>query len=153
MSVRLTTYMDFECPYSNNLVEALREVRRRRPDAFEEEFRHFPLREIHPHAQAAAEAAEAARAQGRFEEMHDALFEHRRELDDIEAIAREAGLDMDAFERELASGAPAARIEEDLARGRADGVTGTPTLFINGERYRGFYDTETLIEEIELADG
>ena len=132
---------------------AARGTPRARPGSFEQDFRHFPLRDRHPHAQAAAEAAEAARAQGRFQEMHDALFEHRRELGDIEAIARGAGLDMEAFERELAGAAPAARIDEDLARGREQGVDGTPAIFIDGERYRGFYDAETLIEEIELADG
>ena len=151
MSLRLTTYMDFECPFSRDLAECLREVRTRVGDRVEQEFRHFPLREIHPHAQAAAEASEAARAQGRFEAMYDALFAHQRNLRDIRAIAAEVGLDLEAFDRELAGGAPAARVEEDVQRGLAEGVDGTPAIFIGGERYRGFYDTETLIEEIEFA--
>jgi protein-disulfide isomerase len=151
MSLHMTTYMDFECPFSRNLAEALRDVRARAGGRLEQEFRHFPLREIHPHAQAAAEAAEAARAQGRFEAMHDALFAHQRDLSDIRAIAAEVGLDLEAFDRELASGAPAARVEQDVQRGLAEGVDGTPAILIGGERYRGFYDSETLMEEIEFA--
>lgn len=151
MSMQLVTYMDFECPFSRDLAESLREVRARAGDRLEHQFRHFPLRDRHPHAQAAAEAAEAARAQGRFDAMHDALFGHQRDLSDVRAIAAEAGLDLDAFDREIASGAPARRVEEDVRRGREAGVDSTPALFIGDERYRGFYDPETLIEEIEFC--
>ncbi len=149
----LVVYGDYECPYSRRAAQEIGLVRRR----FDEgrllvAFRQFPL-DKHPHARAAAEAAEAAARQGRFWEMHDALYAHSRALedDDLRAYAADIGLDVERFEDDLAGGAPAARVEEDLASGAASGVHGTPTLFVNGRRYSGFYDAETLADVLDEA--
>jgi protein-disulfide isomerase len=141
----IVAYGDFECPYSAGLARSVGVLRERMGDRFGYVFRHFPLREIHPHAQAAAEAAEAAALEGRFWEAHDLLFARRRELRDLPALLERAGLALD-----LQSDRLAARVEEDVMSGRAAGVRGTPTIFLNGERYSGFYDAETLHEELEF---
>ena len=141
----IVAYGDFECPYSAGLARAVGVLRGRMGDRFGYVFRHFPLREIHPHAQAAAEAAEAAALEGRFWDAHDLLFAHRRELGDLPRLLAHIGLALD-----LGSDRLAARVEEDVMSGRDAGVTGTPTIFLNGERYSGFYDAETLHEELEF---
>lgn len=109
-------------------------------------FRHFPLRDIHPHAQRAAEAAEEAAAQGLFWPMHDLLFHHQKALDaeDLRRYAGQAGLDLARFDAALGDGRHRRRIEEDVANGLASGVDGTPGLFIGGIRYRGSYEPEFL---------
>jgi protein-disulfide isomerase len=146
----LVEYGDFECPYCGNAYPELKELRRRLGDGIGFEFRHFPLDEKHPHAFAAAEAAEAARAQGRFWQMHDLLFENQRHLehDDLVGYARELGLDVDRFERELRDGVHADKVRADRAAGEEAGVSGTPALFVDGARYDGFYDAETLADEL-----
>ena len=100
-------------------------------------FKHYPL-SGHPHALPAAKAAEAARLQGKFWEMHDLLFEHQRELDDaaLERYAQQLGLDLERFRADLASEAVKARIEADRAEGKRLGVDSTPSIFINGRRFR-----------------
>ena len=143
----LLVYGDYECPYTRAAHLAVRALQRR-PDApgFRYAFRHFPLREIHPHAQGAAEAAEAAHAQGRFWAMHDHLFAHQRALDDADLRAHAAalGLDVARFDRELDACMHAARVQRDVARGLAAGVHGTPTLFVDGARWRGGHDAPAL---------
>ena len=116
-------------------------------------FRAFPLMEIHAHARSAAEAAEAAAAQGKFWGMHDRLFEARRRLEheDLLRYAAEVGLDTRRFDREMAEHAHASRVREDLESGLASGVPGTPTFFINGARHRGSHDLETLLAAMEDA--
>ena len=115
-------------------------------------FRHFPLREIHPHAQECAEAVEAAHAQGRFWELHDLLFHRQKALahEDLLGYAAELGLDVDRFARELSSHAHAERVERDGQTGLASGVTGTPTLFIEGQR-TGSYEPADLRAALEAA--
>jgi diadenylate cyclase len=118
-------------------------------------FRHFPLDSVHPHARRAAEAAEAAAAQGRFWEMHDLLFENQDNLDD-EALRRYAarlGLDMARFEDDLAERRHAPRVREDRLDGERTGVEGTPTFFINGARYEGSLDLEGMLAAVEEAAG
>lgn len=146
----LTEYGDFECPYCGNAFPEIREVRSRLGDRLTFEFRHFPIEEKHPHAFQAAEAAEAARAQGRFEEMHDLLFENQKALerDDLVGYARELGLDIDRFERELDEHTHEPKIRADQREALERGVAGTPSFFVNGERYEGFYDAETLLEAL-----
>ena len=154
MSVKtLVEYGDFECPYCGNAYPEIKEVRRRLGDEVRFEWRHFPIEHKHPHALQAAEAAEAARAQGKFEEMHDLLFENQRalELDDLVGYAREIGLDIERFERELRDHVYVDAIRAERAEAEAEGVTGTPTLFIEGRRYDGFYDAETLAYELRRA--
>jgi formate-nitrite transporter family protein len=150
MAVEVVEWGDFECPYCQNAYPELKELRRRFGDRIAFTWRHFPLWEKHPHALLAAQAAEAARAQGRFDEMHDLLFENQRRLerDDLIGYARQLDLDVDRFTNELDEETYLARVREERAEGESIGVSGTPTLFIGGEPYQGFYDAEALSEEI-----
>jgi protein-disulfide isomerase len=151
--VTLVEYGDFECPSCGATYPVLHEVRRAFGRNLRFVFRHFPLRDSHPHAEAAAEASEAAAAQGKFWEMHDRLFEHQAALDGRDLIrhARKVGLDVQRFERELATGAHAIRVERDVDSGRMSGVRGTPSLFINGVRYAGPRDRASLVAALANA--
>jgi protein-disulfide isomerase len=151
--VVLLEYGDFECPYSAAAFPAVRQVLSRMGDQVAFAFRHFPISERHPHAEHAAQAAEAAGAQGRFWEMRDMLFEHQGALEDsdLERYARELGLDTARFEDELHEGRHASRVLEDVASGQLSGVESTPAFFIEGERYDGYYDSESLIWALEEA--
>jgi protein-disulfide isomerase len=146
----LLEYADFECPYCGSAYPEIKAVRERMGDGLRFEFRHFPIWEKHPHAFEAAQAAEAARAQGRFEEMHDLLFENQQNLehDDLIGYAGRLGLDVDRFDRELREGTYADKVRADRAAGEAAGVTGTPAFFIDGQPYDGFYDADTLIDAL-----
>jgi len=152
--VTLVEYGDFECPYCGRAYPIVKEVQRRLGDRLRFVFRNFPLTQVHPRAQHAAEAAEAAGAQGKFWAMHDALFEHQRHLedDDLTRYAGELGLDTAAFEREMAAHAHAGRVREDFTSGVRGGVNGTPTFFINGVRHDDAYDLDTLLDAIERAE-
>jgi Na+:H+ antiporter, NhaA family len=149
---QLVVYGDFECPYT---AIAMREIGRllERGAAFEVVFRHFPLRGIHPHAQAAAEAAEAAAIQGRFWEMHDLLFRNQRRLEpaDLRRHAEGLRLDLGRFDLDLADRATLARIERDVESGVQSGVDGTPGLFIDRRSYRGPRDAASLGRALGLA--
>jgi protein-disulfide isomerase len=144
---RLVVYGDFECPYT---AATMREVDRLLAGgaAFEVVFRHFPLRSIHPHAQAAAQAAEAAARQGRFWEMHDLLFRNQTRLEppDLRRLAERLGLDLARFDSELDDAAVLDRIDRDVETGEQSGVEGTPSLFIDGQRYLGPRDADSLNE-------
>jgi protein-disulfide isomerase len=146
----LTEFGDFECPYCGNAYPDVKEVRERLGDRLTFEFRHFPIESKHPHAFQAAEAAEAARAQGRFEEMHDLLFENQKRLerDDLVGYARQIGLGLERFERELDEHVHADKVRADQREGLERGVAGTPTFFVNGEPYGGFYDAESLADAL-----
>jgi protein-disulfide isomerase len=150
---QLVVYGDFECPYTG---AAVREIAGlvERGAAVEVVFRHFPLREIHPHAQSASAAAEAAALQDRFWEMHDLLFRNQLRLEpaDLRRFAERVGLDPARFESDLAGPAVRARIERDVATGIESGVDGTPSLFVEGRRYRGPRDAESLGRALR-ADG
>jgi NhaA family Na+:H+ antiporter len=115
-------------------------------------FRHFPLRDIHPHALAASAAAEAAALQDRFWEMHELLFRRQKALadDDLRGYADELGLDVEAFDRSRNSAAVLGRVQRDVESGIASGeVRGTPTLFIDGTVHRGSYEAAALLEALE----
>jgi len=116
-------------------------------------FRDFPISTSHPHAEQAAEAAEAAAAQGRFWEMHDHLYGHQRRLedDDLRGYAAELGLDVDRFSAELAQHAHADRVREDFMSGVRSGVNGTPTFYVNGVRHDGSYELESLLDAVRRA--
>jgi protein-disulfide isomerase len=145
----LTEYGDFECPYCGNAYAEVKDLRARLGDALAFEFRHFPIEQRHPHALQAAEAAEAARAQGRFEPMHDLMFENQRHLerDDLARYAQAAGVeDVDRFQRELDDHTHLDKVRADQAAALEQGVNGTPSFFIDGQRYEGFYDAESMAE-------
>ena len=141
-------YGDYECPYSRQAFHAIEHVEQQRRGNMRFAFRHFPLTSIHPHALAAAAAAEAAALQGRFWDMHELLFHRQRALEDgdLRGYAAQLGLDMAAFERGRSGQAALKRIRRDVDSGLASGqVLGTPTLFIDGVVYRGGYDPPTLL--------
>lgn len=144
-------YGDYECPYSRQAFRAIERVERGLSGHVRFAFRHFPLTEIHPHAQAAAAAAESAAQQERFWEMHALLFHRQKALedDDLRTYATEVGLDVDRFDRDRAGAEVMARVVRDIASGEASGVVrGTPTLFVNGVLHQGAYDTEALLEAL-----
>jgi protein-disulfide isomerase len=128
-------------------------VQRRLGDRLRFVFRHFPLGEMHPHALHAAEAAEAAAAQGKFWKMHDAIFEHQNALDDrsLVRLAQSIGLDGERVARALASDEHEQRVKSDFLSGVRSGVNGTPTFFINGQRFDGAWDEESLVAALEEA--
>jgi protein-disulfide isomerase len=148
--IELLEYGDFECPYCRDAAPAVRKVLDRMGDRVSFRWRNFPIAEKHPHAEHAAQAAEAARAQGKFTEMHDLLFANRRALEDDDLIGygRELGIDI---ADDLRSGRYADRVREDYEAGLAAGVQGTPTFFIDGKKYGGFYDVESLTWALEEA--
>jgi protein-disulfide isomerase len=143
----LVMYGDFECPYCLAAQGILARVRTRLGDRLRFVFRHFPLDGVHPLARGAAEAAEAAAAQGSFWPMHDALYgaPGRLQPADLVRAARELGLDAGRVERELRDGAHAARVQHDVDTGHASGVTGTPGFFANGVRVEGAFDAGSLV--------
>jgi protein-disulfide isomerase len=151
-TVTLVEYGDYECPFCGAAAPAVKQVEQLVGDLLFA-YRHFPLTQIHPHAFQAAEAAEAAGAQGSFWEMHDLLFTHQDalELQDLFVYARALGLDLERFASDLANNAHAARVREDFMSGIRSGVNGTPTFFINDVRHNGGYDVQSLLAGISAA--
>jgi protein-disulfide isomerase len=147
--VTLVEYGDFECPYCRALEPILGELRERLGDRLRHVFRHFPQTSSHPHAFRAAQAAEAAGAQGKFWEMHDLLFANQQALQDVslEAYAADLGLDAARFARELREEVHAERVREDVRSGLASGASGTPTLYLDGTRF----DTTVGLQELLTA--
>ena len=152
--VTLVEYGDYECPHCAKAQPVVRAVRDAMGDRLRIVFRAFPLSEIHPHAKHAAEAAEAAGAQGKFWEMHDALFAHQRNgLEDEKLVALASGVGADGAKvaDALKSGAYTERIEMEFLSGVRSGVNGTPTFFINGTRFDDSWDEETLLAALRDA--
>jgi protein-disulfide isomerase len=151
--VTLVEYGDFECPHCGAAHPIVKELLARMGKEIRFVFRNFPIASIHPHATQAAEAAEAAGAQGRFWEMHDALFENQTALGDRELVtyAEAVGVKRAQFVRELSSHAHAAKVREDFMGGVRSGVNGTPTFFINGLRHDDSFDLPTLKKAIQRA--
>jgi protein-disulfide isomerase len=144
-------YGDYECPYSRRAYRSIQRVEANLEGRVAFEFRHFPLTEIHPHALAAACAAEAAALQNRFWEMHDLLFHRQKALEDadLRAYAAELALDVGRFNLDRASEAVRASIATDVEDGTATGeVLGTPTIFLDGAVHLGSYDSDALIEAL-----
>jgi protein-disulfide isomerase len=145
--IKLLEYGDYECPFCGDAHAMVQEIQRRLGDDLLFAFRNFPLTNVHPHAEHAAEAAEAAGEQGNFWGMHDLLFENQSALEDedLAAYAAELGLDATRLIRQVARKIYAPRIHEDFKSGVRGGVNGTPTFFINGERYDGVPDVKHLL--------
>ena len=152
--VTLVEYGDFECPYCGQAEPAIRELIKQYTE-LRFVFRHLPLTDVHPHAQMAAEAAEAAGKQGKFWEMHDMLMDHQDALNtrDLIGYAQEIGLDTAKFTADLRKHAGAYRVAEDVDSADLATVSGTPTFFINGIRHYGAYDLATLAEAVHTAKG
>jgi protein-disulfide isomerase len=151
----VVVYGDYQCPDTRRALQSVTRLEHRIGDRFRLVFRHFPLREIHPHAEAAAQLAEAAAEQGRFWEVHDHLFAHQDALDPdhLAAYAATIGIPSEGSEpSHLEAGHRYAdRVEADVQSGLRSGVGGTPTIFVNGRPHRGGYDEATLQRAIELA--
>ena len=152
--VTLVEYGDFECPYCGQAEPNVRELLSEHGE-LRFVFRHLPLTDVHPHAQMAAEAAEAADLQGKFWEMHDTLMDHQDALtfSDLVRYARELGLDAEKFAADLRKHVGAARVAEDTDSADLATVSGTPTFFINGNRHYGAYDIGALREAVRTAKG
>ena len=138
-SITLLEYGDFECPHCGHAYPIVKEVLERLGTDICFVFRNFPLSESHPHAQHAAEASEAAAAQDEYWAMHDTLFENQDALEDADLAeyAEKLELDVDRFVEELETGAYEGDVREDFNSGVRSGVNGTPTFFVNGERFDG----------------
>lgn len=152
-AVTLVEYGDYECPHCGRAAAVVNELLTRFDGRLRFVFRHLPLVDVHPNAALAAQAVEAAGAQGKFWEMHDLLFERQDELDphDLARHAAELGLDVEAFESDLRSGRHGPRVAQDVNSAEEAGVAGTPSFFINEVRYRGAYDLdsmETLVRRV-----
>ena len=150
--VTLVEYGDFECPYCGQAEPAVRDLL--------EDFgnvryvwRHLPLNDVHPHAQLAAQAAEAAAEQGKFWEMHDELLHHQGALEprDLMGYAEALSLDPERFRDDVHAHATAARVADDVDSADLSGVSGTPTFFVNGRRHHGAYDLDTLSRTVRAA--
>jgi protein-disulfide isomerase len=151
--VTLVEYGDYECPYCGAAYPIIKQVQSRMGDRLRFVFRNFPITTSHPHAEQAAEAAEAAAAQGTFWEMHDLLYENQQHLadGDLHRYADQLGLDVPTFDDALAQHVYAARVHEDFMSGVRSGVNGTPTFYINGTRHDDSYELETLLAALERA--
>ena len=156
--VVLVMYGDYQCSRSADVYKLIKEIERELSASFRKDylcfiFRHFPQIQIHPHAQRAAQAAEAAAVQGQFWSMHDTLFIHQQQLEDgyLVEYANDLGLDIPQFLKELSKQVHVDRINEDIEGGIHSGVTAAPVLFINNIRYTGRWRITELIAAIVAA--
>jgi protein-disulfide isomerase len=151
--VTLVEYGDYECPDCLNAFPIVQDLIARLGPKLRFVFRHYPQNNIHPHASQAAMAAEAAGAQGKYWEMHEQLFHHQKELADLDLthLALRLGLELYRFEADRDREIYRKRIADDIATGSASGVRGTPTFFINSQRYRGKAELEPMLAALESA--
>ena len=151
--VTLLEYGDYECPYCGAAYPIVKEAQARMGERLRFVFRNFPITTSHPHAEQAAEAAEAAGSQGKFWEMHDLLYENQRRLtdEDLRSYAEQLGLDLESLGKDLAEHVHAGRVHEDFMSGVRSGVNGTPTFYINGVRHDDSYELDTLLAALEQA--
>jgi len=152
-SVTLVEYGDFQCPYCGAAYPVVEALLAQRPETVRFAYRHFPVTNVHPYAELAAETAEAAGARGRFWPMHHWLFEHQAELDPAGLLvgAAQVGLPPDAVELEVMGHVYLDKVQRDFASGVRSGVNGTPTFFINGLRHDGGYSLADLLQAVDAA--
>ncbi|MEO8347078.1 MAG: DsbA family protein [Betaproteobacteria bacterium] len=152
-AIELIEYSDFECPLCAQAYHAIDILLQRFGHRIRFVFRHFPLVEIHPHAELAAEAAEAAGAQSKFWPMYRQLFENQQHLKakDLRNYAADIGLDLERYDSEIADHIYLQRVQEHLASGRARGVRGSPALFLNGDVVDVSFGLQSLAEAVEHA--
>jgi protein-disulfide isomerase len=153
--IQLVEFGDYECPFCGDAHGVIEDIEETLRDQLLFVFRNFPIEGAHPHALVAAEAAEAAGAQGKLWEMHDLLFEHQDALEepDLLEYAGLLGMDLRRFSRDLATHRFLEKIRADLHSGAVSGVNGTPTFFINGTRHDGSYEFASLMAAISGASG
>ena len=153
--IALVEYGDYECPVCGEVYPIIKAIQERMGDNLCFAYRNFPLANVHPHAESAAEAAESAGAQGKFWEMHDILFENQDalELDDLAEYAAVIGLDARRMLADILYHTNEARVREDFKSGVRGGVNGTPSFFINGERYDGARGLDPLLAALTQSAG
>ncbi len=144
-------YGDYQCPYCGQAYPIVERLRDRFADSLRLVFRNLPLADVHPHAEAAAEMAEAVALQGKFWEIHDALYENQRDLSDaaLRRYAQGVGADVDEATAAIAEGGPGQRVEDDFEGAIRSGANGTPTFFVNGVRYDGSWLFEPFAAYLE----
>ncbi|HVB51742.1 MAG TPA: thioredoxin domain-containing protein [Acidimicrobiales bacterium] len=144
----IVEYGDYQCPYCGQAFPIVQALQREFGDSLRFVFRNLPLADMHPHAEQASEMAEAVGTHGRFWEMHDLLYEHQRDLEDKALLeyAAQTGVDTQAVVATLESGEPRERVQRDLESAIRSGANGTPTFFVNGERYDGSWAYEPFAE-------
>ncbi|WP_223649097.1 DsbA family protein [Hymenobacter psoromatis] len=149
--LQLVEYGDYQCSYCGQAYPAVRAAQQALGNKLEFVFRNFPLTEVHPHAQQAALAAEAAAKQHKFWEMHDALYEHQNQLDEQHLIgfARQLGLDIEKFTQDMQNPTMAGKVESDFESGVRSGVNGTPSFFLNGQKFDGEWQGQGLTEFLQ----
>jgi len=149
---QLVEYGDFQCPFCGEAYEVIKQIQESLGGKLCFAFRNFPLTDMHPYAEHAAEAAEAADAQGRFWEMHDTLFENQNALEDedLAEYAEELGLDAKRLIHDVRGGVHSARIQKDYRSGEENGVSGTPTFFVNGKLFEGEPTAKELIAALAV---
>lgn len=153
--VTLVEYGDFQCPYCGRAYPIVAAIQKRMGKRLRFVFRNFPLTEIHPHAEAAAEMAEAAATKGKFWQMHTMLFTHQGalEAEHLKGYAAKVGLDAEWAAAAVAKHEFIDKVKKDFRSGVHSGVNGTPTFFINGVRFDGNWDEAELLEALEGAAG
>jgi protein-disulfide isomerase len=144
----LVEYGDYQCPYCGQAYPIVERLRAQFADSMRFVFRNLPLADVHPHAEAAAETAEAVGLQGKFWEIHDTLFENQRDLSDksLRRYVEAVGADADEAAEVIAGGGPRERVEADFEGAIRSGANGTPTFFVNGVRYDGSWQYEPFAE-------
>jgi len=148
--IQLVEYGDYECPFCGRAHLVVKAIQRAMGDDLLFAFRNFPLTQVHPHALRAAQAAEAAGLQDRFWPMHDLIFDNQQFLEDEHLVRYAAlvGCDLDQFARDIDSDEVAEKVRSDFLSGARSGVNGTPTFFVNGERYDGSWEPEILLSSL-----
>jgi protein-disulfide isomerase len=152
---QLLEYGDYECLFCETAYPHVNAVLDRLGERLLFAFRHFPVPGVHPFSALAAEAAEAASAQGQFWAMHDMLFQNQDalELEDLRDYAQAIGLDLERFDDDLATHRYQTHVSEDFRSGIRSGVNGTPTFFVNGVRHNGGHDLDSLLEALAPTAG
>ena len=138
-TVKIIEYGDYQCPHCSKAHQTIKEIQSTFGDQIQFVFRNFPLQDSHRYATIAAQATEAAGRQGKFWEMHDAIFEHQDQLNEdyLDHLAEKLDLDMEQFERDLNDEEIINKVENDYETGAETGVHGTPTFFVNGSKFDG----------------
>ncbi len=150
-ALTLVEYGDYQCPYCGQAYPIVKDLQRVFADSLRMVFRNMPLANVHPHAELAAEAAEAVALQGAFWPMHDLLFENQHDLEEPSLLrfAEEAGADSAEVASVLAQGTVRRRVNDDIESGIRSGVNGTPTFFVNGQRYDASWEYDSLHDYLQ----